>query len=92
MIFENDKKRKAAYSLVFRSMLARRVLADIVDQLGLWSMKEQGDISAQAQVEMITIAKRILSDAGAWKEIYSNIFRKETDGRRNNWFRRLFRR
>ena len=93
MIFDTEKQRQAAYFATFNSSLSRRVLTDIVDRLGFWNMKEQPNISAQAQVEMMMVAKHILSDAGVWKEIYnSTIIRKEEHGRRPNWLRRLFRR
>lgn len=92
MIFDTEKQRQAAYYATFSSPLARRVLTDIVDRLGLWNMG-QSNISAQAQVEMMMLAKHILSDAGVWKEIYNNtIIRKEEHGKRISWFRRLFRR
>ncbi len=92
MIFDSEKQRQVAYFATFNSSLSRRVLADIVDRLGLWNMG-QSNISAQAQVEMMMLAKHILSDAGVWKEIYNNtIIRKEEHGKRLNWFRRLFRR
>ena len=92
MIFENDKQRKAAYFTTFNNPLARRVIVDIADRLGFWSMKEQSNISAQAQVEMMMLAKHILSDAGVWKDIYNNtiLLRKERNGR--NWLKRLFKR
>ena len=92
MIFATDAQRRAAYFAVFNSSLGRQVVTDIADRLGFWNM-EQSNISAQAQVEMMILAKHILSDAGIWKEIYTNtILRKEEHGRRRNWFRRLFRR
>ena len=92
MIFDTDSQRKAAYAATFNTPLTRRVVADIADRLGFWNMKEQPDISAQAQVEMMLVAKHILSDAGVWKEIYNNttLLRKDEHGRRNSWFRRLF--
>lgn len=92
MIFENDKQRQAAYFATFNNPLARRVIADIADRLGFWNMKEQSNISAQAQVEMMTLAKHLLSDAGVWKDIYNNtiLMRKEEHG--CNWLSRLVRR
>lgn len=92
MIFATDAQRKAAYFAVFNTPLARQVAADIADRLGFWNM-EQSNISAQAQIEMMILAKHILSDAGIWKEIYTNtILRKEEHGKRLSWFRRIFRR
>ena len=92
MIFENDSQRKAAYFATFNTPLSRRVVADIADRLGFWNMKEQPNISAQAQIEMMLVAKHILSDAGVWNEIYTNtiLLRKDEHGRRTNWLRRLF--
>jgi hypothetical protein len=90
MIFRNDQQKKAAYFAVFSTDVGRRVLADITNRLGFWDMKEQANVSAQAQVEMMILAKHILSDAGVWQEIYNTtiLLRKEKDGR--SWFRRLF--
>lgn len=92
MIFANDNLRSSAYFKVFGTPLGRQVAADIADRLGFWNMKEQTNISAQAQVEMMMLAKHILSDAGVWKEMYNNtiLLRKEEHGR--SWIRRLFRR
>jgi len=91
MIFKNEELRKSAYASVFNTPLARRVAADIADRLGFWNMKEQANISPQAQIEMMMLAKHILSDAGIWQEIYNStiLLRKEQDGRRRNFFRRL---
>jgi hypothetical protein len=94
MIFDSDKEKKAAYRTVFNSILGRRVLADIADRLGLWDMKQQTNITSQSQVEMMLIAKHILSDAGVWREIYGNtlILKRKGSDERHSWFGRLFRR
>lgn len=93
MIFKSDEERKAAYFAAFNSSLTRRVLADIADRLGFWNMQQMSNLSPEAQVAMMYVAKQILSDAGVWKEIYNNtILLKRAKQRRFNWLKRLFER
>jgi len=92
MIFKDEKERRNYYRLVFRDDLARRVLADIVDRLGFWSMRDT-NISAEAQVEMNYIAKQILSDAGAWQDIYNSTIsvKKSMKQKKVGLLKRIFR-